>query len=95
MVNILNEDFDFDKKYPEYLYRKGFVLKNRIFAPSQTEFVLPSYEKDVFISYEEYKKYKDRPFKFKVCQFSVLDNLSAPISSKYMLEQLSLLMPEE
>ena len=95
MVNVWNENFDFGKKYPEYLYRKDFILKNRILGPKQTEFIFPSYEKDVFFSYEEYKKYKECPFKFMVCQFSVLDNLSAPISSKYMLEQLSLLMPEE
>ena len=95
MVNILNEDFDFGRRYPEYLYRKGFVLKNRIFAPSQTEIIFPSYERDIFFSYKEYNKYKERSSKIMVCQFSVLDKLSAPISSKYMLEQLSLLMPEE
>lgn len=94
MVNILNEDFDFGKKYQEYLYRKGFVLKSRIFAPSQTIFTLPFYERDIFFSYEEYKKYKERPLEIVMCQFSVLDKLSAPISSKYMLEQLSLLIPE-
>lgn len=95
MANVWNEDFDFGRRYPEYLYRENFILKNRMLGPKQTEIILPSCEMDIFFSHKEYEKYKERSLKLMVCQFSVLDKLSAPISSEYMAAQLSLLMPEE
>lgn len=93
MVNILNEDFDFNKKYPEYLYRKGFVLKNRIFAPSQTEIIFHFSSGCVPIKLSD-GSWWNKSVTYSI-QIPMLEIFNAPISSKYKEEQLSLLIPGE
>ena len=92
MIAVWNEEFDFGKKYPEYLYRKGFILKDRIFAPSQTEIIFHFSSGCVPIKLSD-GSWWNEPVTYSI-QTSMLEIFSAPISSKYKEKQLSLLIPE-
>lgn len=84
---------DFNKDYQSYLYNKDYFFKNKLFAPLQTRIIFPLF---IPIHFENPNspKVKNRN-KYYIFQMSVLDNLSAPISSEYKDKILSLLMPEE
>lgn len=93
MINAWNEDFDFWRRYPEYLYRKNFILKNRIFAPSQTKIIFHFSSGCVPIKLSD-GSWWNEPVTYSI-QTSMLEIFNAPISSKYKEKQLSLLIPEE